>query len=449
MTNRITQRTEGGVRHGPRLMGALALAGALAVAGCDSLLDVSNPNNVAQEDVEQPQAASAMVNGAAARSALAYAFVNRLEITVSDEVVQSGSWDAARDMNNGNVRDPGNADSNTGFNNMAVARWMADEALKFVRQHEQEGVLPNRADFIDAHLYPGLARLLIGTHFEDFVFSDRVTPGAPIGEQNMGQVFDQALEFFTQMRTAAQAANDRERERQAVALIARTHWAKALVLQKMQPRGQVPSDPLVNNAEANAAAQAFFNLGPEPDWRFAHTYSPDTNANTISGWINSRREIVPAPRYAVVDGGLNITGTVLEDPIDGIPDPALTRRIAENVSGVDWAPLPVVSARELHLILAEAALATGNTSEFESRINAVRALEELSPYTGQIPALDMLIHARNVNLYLMGRRLADQYRFRIASESWLPNSDAMTRPGSFLPIGEEERQTNCHFLGTC
>jgi starch-binding outer membrane protein, SusD/RagB family len=448
MRNRNTQRGEGGVRTGPRLLGTLALAGALAAAGCDSLLDVSNPNNVAQDDVVQPQAASAMVNGAQARSALGWAFVTRMDITVSDEVRQSGSWDAARDMNNGNI-EPLNADVNDGFNVAAVARWMADEALKLVRGHQEDGTLANQADLIDAHLYSGLGRLLVASYFEDFVFSDRTEPGPPIGEDNMVQVFDQAAELFTQTRAAAQAAGDRERERQAVALLARTHWAKA-AHQKIHPRGQIPADPLINSAEANQFAQAFFDLGPDADWRFSHEFSPATFQNTVSAWVNSRREIVPAPRWADVDGGLNILGTVLQDPVDGIVDPALERRINEVVEGNNWAPLPLVSAREMHLILAEAALAAGNDSEFQNRINAVRALEAgLSPYTGQIPGIEMLVHARSVNLYLQGRRLTDQYRFGIHSERWLPNSTAIVRPGTYFPIGEEERQTNCFLLGTC
>jgi starch-binding outer membrane protein, SusD/RagB family len=449
MTHRHTQRGEGGVRHGPRLLGIFALTGALALTGCDSLLDVSNPNNVAQEDVEQPQAATAMVNGAAARSALAWAFVARMDVTVSDEVRQSGSWDAARDMNNGNMQDPGNADVNDGFNTASVGRWMADEALALVRRHNEEGTLARPADLTDAHLYSGLGRLLVASYFEDFVFSNRTEAGAPIGPDNMVQVFDQAAERFTQMRTLAQAQNDRERERQAVALLARTHWARALH-QKLLPRGQTPSDPLVNSTQANQYAEAFFQLGPDADWRFSHQYSPDSNQNTLSQWVNSRREIVPAPEWAEVDAGLNIGATTRLDPVDNVPAPALTRRISEVVVGNNWAPLPIVSAREMHLILAEAALAAGNTEGFQSRINTVRALDEgLSPYTGQVPAVEMLAHTRSVNMYLQGRRLADQYRFGIQSPRWLPGSDAVNRPGSFFPIGLEERQTNCHFVGGC
>lgn len=434
--------------RGPRLLGALALMATVGFAGCDSLLDVENPNNVAQEDVEQPQALTAMVNGSANRSASAHAFVIRMTTTVGDESTQTGSWDAARDMNNGNLRDRGNADVNSGFNEAAVGRWMADEALALARGFEAEG-LARPADVMDAFLYAGLARLLIADHFEDFVFSNRIEAGPPVGADNMGQVYDQALELFASMQTRAQAEGDTERRLQAVGLIARTHWAKAL-WQKMHPRGSVPADPLVNSTAAVSAAQDFFALNPPADWRFSQEYGTGSQQNTLSNWVNTRREIRPSDRHIIATAGSGVEEVILEDPIDGIVDPALSRRIWEIVDAVNWAPIPLVSTREMHLILAEAALAAGNSAEFESRINAVRAVEEgLSPYSGQIPALEILVHSREVNLYMQGRRLMDQYRFGIHSPTWLPSSDAIVRPGSFFPIGEEEHQTNCFLLGTC
>ena len=445
-----TDRMQSGRKGGHlRRYGVLALALGLGLTGCDSLLDVSNPNNVTQDAVLQPQAATAVVNGAAARSGLAWAFVVRMATTVSDESTQTGSWDAARDMNNGNLVNPGNSDNNDGFNTASVGRWMADEALRLVQLHQEAGTLARRVDLIDAYLYAGLSRLLIAEYFEDFVFSNRTEPGAPVGPANMSGIYDQALALFASMKSEAQAAGDAERVRQAVALTARTHYGKAL-WQKFQPRGTVPADPLVNSAEANAAATEFFTLSAAPDWRFAQLYGSASIQNTLANWLNTRREIRPSNRHIIATEGFGVREVVLQDPVTNIVDPALSRRIFENRDGVNWSPLPITSAREMHLILAEAALAGGNTAGFESRINQLRALEPtLTPYTGQVAARDLLVHSREVNLYMTGRRLADQYRFGITSPTWLAGSDAILRPGSFFPIGEEERQTNCHFLGTC
>ena len=97
------------------------------------------------------------------------------------------------------------------------------------------------------------------------------------------------------------------------------------------------------------------------------------------------------------------------------------------------------------LIIAEVALARGNMAEFTTRINALRALNQLPPWTGVAPqpsARDILIHERRVNLFLQGSRLNDMYRFGIVDPEWSAQSDAVTCPGSQFPIVDVERQTN-------
>jgi starch-binding outer membrane protein, SusD/RagB family len=71
-------------------------------------------------------------------------------------------------------------------------------------------------------------------------------------------------------------------------------------------------------------------------------------------------------------------------------------------------------------------------------------MDGLTPYTGQIPAMDMLRHTRRVNLFLMGLRLNDMYRFGIRDPHWRPNSDAFARPGTLLPITIIEIRANPH-----
>jgi len=199
-----------------------------------------------------------------------------------------------------------------------------------------------------------------------------------------------------------------------------------------------------------AAAQEFLALSGGADWRYDFEFSAGSQSNSFASYALERREIAPSNVYVHHDAsGRAVESVHFEDPIDGIVDPALNRIIMEFVEGGQFAPQPMVSAREMHLIVAEAALAQGDSDTFREHINAVRAFEGLSPYDGQIPELDMLKHTRKVNLYLMGRRLHDHYRFGTQSPFWLHNSSAVTRPGSLFPIGEEERQSNCFLLGTC
>jgi hypothetical protein len=96
----------------------------------------------------------------------------------------------------------------------------------------------------------------------------------------------------------------------------------------------------------------------------------------------------------------------------------------------------------MQLILAEAALAQGNNSEFQTRINAVRAIDALPLWDGTTPtAREMLIHERRVNLFLQLRRLHDLYRFGLKADRWLPTSIA-ARKACFFPITAIERQSN-------
>ena len=75
-------------------------------------------------------------------------------------------------------------------------------------------------------------------------------------------------------------------------------------------------------------------------------------------------------------------------------------------------------------------------------INKIRSLDGLSDYSGQIDSTVMLEYARRVNLFMQGRRLSDHYRFGSVSEKWIPNSCALTKPGSFFPITISEIQAN-------
>jgi hypothetical protein len=70
-----------------------------------------------------------------------------------------------------------------------------------------------------------------------------------------------------------------------------------------------------------------------------------------------------------------------------------------------------------------------------------------TPYSGQIPALDMLNHERRTNLAVTGLRLADMYRFGIRDPDWQPNSDAVQTPGMMMPITLVEVRANCHLNG--
>ena len=97
--------------------------------------------------------------------------------------------------------------------------------------------------------------------------------------------------------------------------------------------------------------------------------------------------------------------------------------------------------------MAEAALAAGNTPGFETAINAERAFDGLTAYTGAGPTpLALLQYERQRNLFMQGKRLIDEYRFGANADIWQAGSEAITNPGSFLPITITERLANSFCL---
>jgi len=433
-------------RTGSRVLSGLTLAVAFSsVAACDGLLDVDNPNNVVQEDLENATSVNALVNGALALASTSVADAALSMSVLSDELEFTGSQNWAAELNDGTITNPAGR-SDALFDNLAEARWLADEAIKFAEEFAAE--LPDPQDRARVNLYAGIVYMTIADNFEDFTFSDRIEAGPPVGEANMDTVYDIAITRLDQ----ALSLGDADTRLAATALKARAYWAKALWA-KLNPQGSTPAQPLVNDAQANQFASDALSMMSDPDWSWDFEYSANSQTNPQGSWINSRQEFVVGPRYAMADEtGKQVEAVTLLDPIDGAVDPALESTITTFVSDFLYPSMTVIGARELHLILAEAALEGGQDVEAVSRINEVRSLKggsDFDPATHSQSILEVLQHERRVNLFFQAtRRVWDMYRFGITAESWGPASDAM-QAGQVFVIGQNERVSNCHLLGSC
>ncbi len=438
--------------------GSVLAAGALLLAGCGDLLEVDNPNSVLQEDLEAPRSVNAVVNGTLSRTASAVSAAVLASVTLTDEYDWIGSWNAAGELERGLIRNPSNDFTNVPFNELAQARWLSENAIRLAEEFRDELPAATRSDIARAYFLSGIVYLTIGEVYEDFVFSDRTEAAPPIGPANMAVVFDSAIAKFTRARTEAQAQGNATIAREALAFRARAHYAKALRA-RVQP-GSVPTDPWISSAEAVADANAFFQEGGETGWRYTFTYSATTVTSRVAQWANQRNEVVVGKAYGDTDAsGLRLANITLEDPIAGVPDPALVAITSEFVAALQYAPLRVLTGAELRLILAEAAMVGGNSGVAVEHINAVRALRnwpEVGDFSYRpevhtsLSVGDMIRHERTVNLFLMNaRRLWDMYRFGIEAAEWTPGSDALVRPGTLFSIGQEEMLSNCYILGTC
>lgn len=429
-----------------------SLLAVLAFGGCD-ILDVQNPNNLVEESIRNQAAAAAVVNGAQALVYSAISNVWQVYLLPSDDLYFIGSRDGWLELELGNIGNESNEFIDAAFPAVAEARWMADEAVEIIDEHIAEGNPIGNADELRAraNLYAGMIYMIIGETMEDFAFSDKTESAPPLGPSNMQSVFDDAIAYLDVAVSAAQAAGNEAIELRALMVRARTKHSRA-IWGKIKP--SIASDPLVNDASANAdatAALALLASNAELSPTFSLGYSGATIGNSMASWINDRKENNVDPSLATIAGNVapDSIEIVLQDPIDSVDDPVLDARVrAFRSDGSLYPNLDLASAAMMNLILAESELAAGDTPGFTGYINATRG-GSLTAYSGQIPAEDMLLHARRVNLFLMGTRLHDMYRFGIEDVNWLSTSLAVQSPGTLFPIAIVEVRSNCYLNGTC
>lgn len=430
----------------------LLAAAALMMMGC-SVFDTSiqNPNAVEEGALDDPASAATQANGLGGAVTRALSSVYGPYSVASDELTWVGSREHWGQLDGGDISDPQNEYTNAAYPLMSEVRWLSDYTIARLEGFQREGTLRAGADLARTYVYSAVAYMTIGDMYDDFVLtSDRTLSAAPVGEANMTVAYDSAIGYLDRGLVIAEATANTELRSLILGLRARAKFSRA-VWQLLKPARTAPVDPLIDDAGANADATAAIGVMTS-DFRFRLTpTTANTGTNNIGSEMNSRQEIRaggeyinPDPTRSNLTPLAGIAGIKLTDPISGAPDPVIARAIDAccRVSSTTQIPVTITSIREMHLILAEAALAQGATTEFRDRINAVRALDALPEWDGVTPAArDILIHERRVNLFLQGRRLHDLYRFGLTADRWLANSVA-SRKACFFPVATIERQSN-------
>jgi hypothetical protein len=402
---------------------------ALGNWGCEAPLDVENPNSVKEEDLNNPAGGTALANGASATVAQAAGHMLALYATATDEGKWIGSRDSWGQLDQGNVGDGNNEFTDAAWLDITEARFMSDKAVEKLSEFDAAGTIENREDLARAYLYSALIRVMVADVFDDFVISEPRTPAPSVGEDKMNTLYDQAV---TNLDKALAITKNDELKARIIALRARAKNGKA-IWEKVNPRGAPNnSQPYVSGGQDDAATV----LGMvSADWRWQLEYSAVSpgSGNEYSWQVNGRKE-------------LDVVTPLPNDPIAGTVDPRIQRAVNEfkdivTNGGANFARLTVVSAREMHLIIAESHIAAGNTAAARDEINVLRALDGLPAVTNEDAGL-ILQHERLANLFIQVRRLADMYRFGIKSPQWTNVSEAFTKPGSFFPITRREIEAN-------
>ena len=163
-----------------RLLSTVSLV--VFAAGCSSLLDVENPNNVNQDNLNNPAAAAALANGALSATARAWGTVLTPYSEATDELTWIGSRDAWSDLDQGYLTGITNEFVDAAFPQVAQARWLSDEAIKRLGGFDADGKLTDRNLLARSYLYAAIAYTTIGDMFDDFpIGSDRTVAAAPLG----------------------------------------------------------------------------------------------------------------------------------------------------------------------------------------------------------------------------------------------------------------------------
>lgn len=426
-----------------------ALASAVAVAGC-GLLDVGNPNDLEEEAIRAEALAAAVVNGTVALVSSAVSQSWQPYLVASDELHWTGSRNAWQSLDQGFVDDPLNEFTDGAFPAMGQARWMSDLAVEILDEHVSSYADSEKLDQLEHHraranLYSGIIYMVIGEVQEDFAFSDRNEGSEPVGRSNMHTVLDDAIARLDAAVSGFEAVGDDDMVASAMAVRARAHHSRG-VWDAINPSAS--GEGLVNSAEAAADAQAVVDAVAGADWLFNLTYSAASVPNSMAAWINDRKENQLDTSIVTLSGANDIDGISLRDPINRVRDPSVIKWLNQwkggdyRDRGGIYPPLTIASTRMMHVIMAENALASGDTDEFAEHINDLRSMDRLTGYFGQIPRLQMLQHMRRVTVLLQGLRLADMYRWGIEGALWQDVSDAVRCPGVMLPVPNIERTAN-------
>jgi hypothetical protein len=293
-------------------------------------------------------------------------------------------------------------------------------------------------------MFNGMVLMVVGESQDDMTFSDKQEDGAPVGSANMSGILDDAIASLSAAATSFAALSETDLETTAIALRARARMSRA-IWDVLNPTATVGT--ALAMAAARTDAETVITRVGTSDWKYNLVYSAASSSNPMVSNVNSRGE--NQWDESLVEntgpGASGRTGNVtLLDPVTGAADAAVGTALTQWGDGI-YAPVTMTSERLMRLIVAEDALAGGDTGEFETQINAIRALDSYSGafvQGGAVSDVEALTHTRRVNTLFMGLRLQDMYRWGITMPGWDAQSAAITAPGTMLPITIIECRAN-------
>ncbi len=399
----------------------VGVMGFVALAGCESLLDVSNPGSVEAGDLDNPQLAQTLINSALGAFECAYTSYVVSVGMLAGELRDSSNW---ANLNGWGQRGlqiqsiigscpSGRAASALGaYAPLQQARYLAEDGARLIEGFPEASV-PDRSrglGLLDG--YAGFSTLLLGEGFCEMAIDQ-----GPLLTRD--QVFAQAEERFTTAMAHAQAAGDTELRFLALAGRARARLNQGNLGGAASDAEQIP-EGFVWYAEYStvdgARENRVYNMNRLN--RFASA-DPATYAELTLGGE-------PDPR-------VQISNTGLPGHDNATPH---WHQLKYNAPSDD---IPLASWAEAQLILAEA-----RPSEAEAAINRLRAHQDLPPLVldGSEDLVQVILEERRRQLFLEGHRLNDMLRHHVSFPTGDNHKGQPWGPVTCMPLPDQERLNN-------
>jgi starch-binding outer membrane protein, SusD/RagB family len=392
------------------------------LAGCDDLLDVTNPAQVEESDLDNPALAGTMLDSALGR--FECAFVNYIVAVavLNEEFLHGSSWvstgpharrETALENQTGGCPDDRSTPNIGAYNPLQQARFLAEDGARRIEAFPDQAV-PEKEEMVGWMMaYAGYSTLLLGEGWCEMAFDQ-----GPL--QTREQSFARAAERFSSAISIAQSIGHREMEYMALVGRARAQLNQGNLAEAAGDAEQVP-EGFVRYAEYSSGI-----IGSRENR--IYNYHNVTRLVTTN-WIeygNLMIGDVPDHRVVVEDtGGLTQSR--------GVPFWAQQKYPSAD------SPIPIASWEEAQLIIAEA-----RPDEAEAAINRLRSSQGLPAYepSGDGILADVLEERRR-QLFLEGHRHNDRLRHDIPYLFTEQNHiGEFLGPVTCLPLVLQEKENN-------
>ena len=413
--NTRKERNGLGRRAGRALLAAIAVP--LALAACDSLLEVDVPGSATESEFENPALARTILVSALGEFECSFAqFVTTTGILAAEVESTTGLrntniWNSRLDELDNVMGSCTTSRASDGFGYwapMQTARFLNDDGYRRISAFP-EGSVPNRErKLAELSAYGGYGYLLLGEgHCEVAV------DGGPLLTRN--QTFQIAEERFTRALPHADAAGDQSLRNMALVGRARAR---------------------LNMGDQQGALADARNI---PDGFVREVGFSSTQVRRENRWpsitITSRRLAVkPDLRDLTVDG---VPDTRVQSVIDGVGEDGSTVFHQQRKYTSHSENMPLASWIEAQFIIAEV---EGGSAAVEA-LNKIREHFELPAYTGN-GSLEDIIEERRRTFWLDGHRLGDMLRYGIEFEQGLSSRGDAYGGTTCIPLPRNERLSN-------